>query len=114
MKDFYDLPALRAITGGIIEYGTVELLLDKEIVCFTIHEYSNGDIFILLDDNYQHIRKKLEEYGIKFVGETDKIDSEEFESFIHNIYQQTAQESGHVWEDSSYNIDDYNYVEEIN
>ena len=71
----------------VVEEGEVEVVIEEYLFRFTIHEYSNGIVKIMLDTDTPESRKMLEKYGVSFNDETlDEVHGEEFCDEIFRIY----------------------------
>jgi hypothetical protein len=83
IKNLYDIFPVGATAKLAIEEGNVEAIIDGYMFEFTIQEYSNGILKVLLDSDSKKARKILKSYGASFEKETmDEIQGEEFKKRI--------------------------------
>ncbi len=85
--DYNSIQPISARAIIVVEEGQVEVIISGYKFSFTIHEYSDKNVVVLLDDNKPKARKLLESFGVSFKKDTkDKIYGDEFVSYIHEIY----------------------------
>lgn len=112
MKKLNDIIGLSAYADGVVEHGRVEVLIDGTVIWFTIQEYSNGCIRIMLDDDTPENRDILKRYGVEFEDEdgSDEIITDEFRSYLREIYSESgttdhAHWTSHLYDELTKGID---------
>ncbi|MEK6829726.1 MAG: hypothetical protein AABY15_06420 [Nanoarchaeota archaeon] len=97
IKDIDDIIPFSARALVVVEEGQVEAIIDDHLFSFTVQQYSNDVLTILIDHHTDtaKARKILKEYGVIFKKETkDEIHGEEFKEKIFEIYQNSNSKGG--------------------
>lgn len=106
MKDLNEIIGLSTYTQGVVEHGTVKVLIGDKSIELTIQEYSNGHHRVLLDDDTPENRKLIESFGVSFEPDSDEIEYDEkggeFISYIRDIYSNSGTVDGAIWECHDY------------
>ncbi len=90
-----DVIPFSAITNMVIEEGDVSVVIDGYLFNFTIHEYSNGTIKLMLDSDTLKARNILKRFGVSFTKKTlNEINCDEFIKAIHEIYSYSNSRGG--------------------
>ena len=97
MKDIYDIIPLTSYATIIIEEGHASIIVDGIIVSFTVHQYSNDMVKVMLDDDYPEIRKILSEYGGNFIDDSDEMVDSPFTEYINEIYSLSGSTDWGTW-----------------
>ena len=97
--DYNAIKPMSARAIMVVEEGKVEVIISGYLFSFTINEYSDKNVVVLLDDNKPKARKLLEQFGVSFKKETkDEVHGEEFIDYIYEIYGYSSGSNGD-WED---------------
>jgi len=111
-KNLYDIEPISASAVGVVEHGEVGVIIDGYKFTFTIQEYSNGTLVVLLDSDCSKARKILKAYGATFTKDgMDEIEGEEFKKRIHEIYGKSNSEGGASCSWTVENINELEYKE---
>ena len=109
---FDDIIPISARAILVVEEGEVELIISGYKFVFTIQEYSNKIIKILLDSDKPKARKLLAPFGVTFNKDTlDEVHGDEFIKYIREIYSLSNSNGGMScsWIEDDY--DDFVYKE---
>ena len=112
IKDIYDIEPVQAHAVGVVEHGQEDAIIDGYMFQFTVQEYSNNTLIVLLDSDTPKARKILKEYGASFEKNTlDEIHGDKFKNRILEIYGKSNSEGGMSCSWTLHNLDELEYKE---
>jgi hypothetical protein len=109
MKDVDDVIGISATCNGVVEHGIVETIIEDKRINFTVEQYSDGGVVVLLDDNTEEVRELLKEYGAEFENDNETLVYNKFTSYINTIYCKTGETTSASWTNPDY--EDYAEVD---
>lgn len=95
IKNLYDIIPVGAHAKIMVEEGQVEAIIDGYMFNFTVHEYSDKTLIVMLDSDTRKARNILKKYGATFTRKTlDEIQGDEFKNRILDIYSRSNSKGG--------------------